>query len=552
MAQDGSNAPLLNGRLPKWGGLAPAPSDGTAGAGGSGGVRIEDIRDAWKVREQAFLRAVNDAPPINDGDYDAAERRIAAEFTEAVNRVRDTVRARITAAVADAAKLGSKLDAARGEEAGARGRFKLAAVRAEHRDDLVAAERTVLSAERDLRVFRAQHNLAREPHVPGDLVVSAAWLGAILLLETLFNAPFFFVEGQSLLGAAFEGLLIGGANVGLGLLAGMVGLRLASHRQLLPWKLGGLAVTAAAVVGAVSLNGLMAARRLSAGAEDLAGLSPEVLTVAFTTFAAIGFLFAAYKGWQGFFETYPGYGHIAKRLIRARRTLEDLRHDFNHGAMRAVEEVMEDLEDELDADRDTVTAIRTIASQAEEAEQQANDAVEELRGRARWLIRVYRETNAEVRGEARAGLLDPDQALGAELPTADRARQALKRVEERLADNEKAYARGLKDLHDVMENLETDLAAFAALARTTAQVQRTAEGGADAPKELTGRGSGRTSTGVAGALRPGGGAALSDSAGGRGGSTDGPERLAASAEANVGRLENKVRGSRRATRTNTT
>lgn len=490
MTQHSANGVSVRGRTPK---MRPKKRDAQAQtlAGESRGMssksvgapRIEDVRDAWKLREQAFLRAVNDTPVLEDGDYDAAERRIAAEFTEAVNRVRETLRVRVSAAVADATKLAVKLDPARSEEAGARGRFKLAAVRAEHRDDLVAAEREVLSAERDLRVFRSQNQLAREPHIPGDVIVSAAWLAAILLLETIFNAPFFFVEGQSIIGAAFEGLLVGGANVGLGLLAGMVGLRMASHRQWLPWKVAGFTLIVGAVAGAVSLNGMMAAKRLTSGAEDLAGLSPEVLAVAFTTFAAIGFIFAAYKGWQGFFETYPGYGHVAKRLERARRRLEDLRHDFNHGAMRAVEEVMEDLEDELDGDRDAVAAVRTAVAEAETAEQQAKDAAAELRSRARWLIRVYRETNAEARGEARSSLMDPDQALEAELPSADRARDVLRDVEERLTENERAYARGLRDLHDLMENLESDLQAFAFQAKTTAQTQRAAEGGAEAPKD---------------------------------------------------------------------
>ncbi len=516
MADTSANGVSVRGRSQKW--AAVIGSGGPDGGRSRDGapMRIEDVRDAWKVREQAFLRAVNDAPLIEDGDLDAAERRIAAEYTEAVNRVRDTLRARITHAASEAGKLAAKLDQARSEEAGARGRFKLAAVRAEHRDDLVAAEREVLSAERDLRVFRAQNQLAREPHPPGDQVVSAAWLAAILLLETIFNAPFFFVEGQGLLAATFEGLLVGGANVGLGLLAGMAGLRLAAHRQILPWKLGGAVILAGAVTGAVGLNVAMAAGRLGSSAEEMAGLSPLVLTIAFTTFAAIGFVFAAYKGWQGFFESYPGYGHVAKRLVRARRRLEDMRHDFNHGAMQAVEEVMEDLEDELDADRDAVTAVRTAVAQAEDAEHQARDAVEELRSRARWLIRLYRETNTEARGAARGGLLDPDEALPAELPNADRARAVLKIVEDRLAENEKAYAGGLRELHDVMETLEGDLQAFAFQAKTTAQTQRTAEGGAESPKDARGRPLAAMAGVGAGETASGGGLAQTGASGGAG------------------------------------
>lgn len=482
-------------------GLTPLPKPGGKASGLDVDAAplpdLEDARTAFAVQEQALLRAAQavprregaraEGPPVLDArperaELHATERQIVASFTESVNRVRETVHARVSDATTKILKLAAKMDAARGEEAGARARLEIANARAEHRDDLIAAEREVMAAERDVRVFRLRNGITREPALPRDQIISGAWLAVILVLEAVFNTPFFLMEGQSLVGASFEGLLVSGANIGLGLTAGIVGLRLAGHRYLFPWKIAGVATLVAAVAGAVSLNGLMAVRRIT-GAEGehatalMGALSPVVLTVAFTAFASMGFLFAAYKGWQGFFEPYPGYGQAAKRLAKARRRVEDLRHDFHHAAREAIEKIQEDLEEEIDTDRDAVAAARMIATDAEEAEIKARDSVNELRARAQWLIRLYHETAADADGGDRAPPppADLETMLAGEAPSAGRALDAVDKVERRLEQNERAYAEGLRDLRDALTNLENDLARSHMEAEAAARAQRAKE-----------------------------------------------------------------------------
>ncbi len=432
------------------------------------------------MREKALLRAGAQGPQA-PGDIDPAEAQVAAEYAENVNRVREKLHADVTNATARILKLGARLDTARAEEAGVRARLEIANARAEHRDDMIAAEREVMAAERDLRLFRVRNNLSREPSIPRDQVISGAWLAILLVLEAAFNTPFFLIEGQSFVGAVFEGLLVSGANIGLGLMAGMVGLRLSAHKRLFPWKLCGAVTFIGATTGAVSLALLMALRRIHASEPAQAGalvgdLSPIVLTVAFTAFAALGFMFAAYKGWQGFFEPYPGYGQSAKRLANARRRLEDLRHDFHVAARQAIQDVQQDLEDEIDADRDAVASARLINTEVDAAELAAKSSLTDLRQRADYLIKVYRETTAEVDG--RPGPLplpDIDPMLQAENPTAERARKALEESERKLAQNETAYATGLAELRQVLLGLENDLAMSVTEAQAAARNQRKAE-----------------------------------------------------------------------------
>ncbi len=449
-------------------------------------ARLDDVRRDWSMREQAWLKAMNDAPAHGGNGGDAVEARVAAEYAEAANRVRETVQMRVNAALAEIARLRATLDAAPPDEAEARGRFQLGVARAEHEDDLIAAEREVIAAARDQRVFRARHQLAREPQLPQDKLISAAWLALVLVLEAAFNTPFFYVGGQSLIGSVFEGLLVAGANVALGFLAGVFGLRGLAHRFVSPWRILGLGVLLSALAAALGLNGLMAMRRMTAAehsvgsgdaaAELLASLDPLVLTLAFSTFAAIGFLFAAYKGWQGFFEPYPGYGHVARRLERARRRLEDIRQDFQEAAVASMQEVKEDLEDELDDDRDAAAAMRRVAAEAEEAELQAVSALEELKSRARWLITRYREAAAQITGEP-AAIGDPDPVFEAPPPSAQRVRDALADAEARLEANEAAYARGLADLSALMSRFDEEMASAMDGVRRQAQARDRQETG---------------------------------------------------------------------------
>ncbi len=458
-------------------------------------ARIDDVRKDWGVRERAWLKAMNSGPSGDRSDAHAAERRVAAEFAEAANRVREALFARVNAAAGELARRKADLDRARADEAEERGRFQLAVARSEHLDDLVAAEREAIAAARDQRLFRARHRIAREPQPPRDQIVSAALLAAILMIEAAFNTPFFYVEGNSLAGSAFEGLLVSGANIALGFLAGVLGLRFIGHREFAPWRLIGLVVFALTALAALGLNWMMAARRMAdAAAMDdgdavaalMASLNPVVLTVAFSTFAAAGFLFAAYKGWQGFFEPYPGYGYVARNLQNARRKLEDVRHDFHQSAVKALEEVKEDLEDELDEDRDAVAAMRTAAAAVDEAEMQARDALSELKARARWLIRLYREAIAEVSGERPGGAFDVDAELDAEPPSVAHVRAALAEAEARLEENESAYARGLAALSALMARFddEMDAAMDGVRAKALARDQEISgadEEGGDAP-----------------------------------------------------------------------
>lgn len=468
----------------------------------SGEINPAAAAEAAEMRERALLRAATTEPgDVLSPGLDAAEAEVIAEFSEGVSRLRERLRQDVSASTTKMLQLVAKLDVARGDEAGVRAKLEIASARAEHRDDLIAAEREVMAAERDLRLFRLRNQLTREPAIPRDQLVSGAWLAVILVLEATFNTPFFLIEGQSLVGAAFEGLVVSAANVGLGLMAGMAGLRLAGHRQLFPWKLGGLGVFAGSVMGAVSLGLSMALRRLAPHQPDTAGqaanttandlgvtndfavasdfgmtgdLSPLVLTVAFTAFSAMGFVFAAYKGWQGFFEPFPGYGQVAKRLSNARRRIEDLRHDFHATARQAIQDVQADLDEEIDADRDTIAKTRLHMAQVEEAEISARQSMEDLRNKAEMLITVYRQTAAEADGMDPSAV-DMSKLLKADQPTATRARAALDQAQAQLDANEKAYAQGLSELRQVLMNLERDLAMSEAEAHSAALRQRAAE-----------------------------------------------------------------------------
>ncbi len=481
----------------------------------TGGVSVSKTANGAKaMRDKALLRAATRHGAEDDGAR-AAEAQVAAEFTEGVTRVREELHNAATGATTRMLKLGARLDVARADEAGVRAKLEIANARAEHRDDLIAAEREVMAAERDLRLFRMQNKLTREPAIPRDQIVSGAWLAVILVLEAAFNTPFFLIEGQSLIGASFEGLLVSGANVGLGLMAGMVGLRMASHNQLFPWKISGLLTFLGSLAAAVALGALMALRRINEAASSESGaiigdLSPMVLTVAFTAFSAMGFIFAAYKGWQGFFEPYPGYGQTAKRLWTARRRLEDLRHDFHAAARQAIQAIQTDLDEEIDADRDAVDAARHLMTEVEQIELNAKYQLDDLRMRAEHLVRIYRETTAHAEGGDTPSMDDISARFTVEVPQATRARKALEDAEKRLDENERAYGKGLADLRQVLLNLEHDLAVSVAEAQATARSQRA--------KEI------EQEEGKSGAPRPSGPAPASSSAGSGPGAAPKPAR----------------------------
>lgn len=103
------------------------------------------------------------------------------------------------------------------------------------RDQIVASALAEFRAERELRRFRAQNHLEREAAYRPSVLLQIGLIALTLVFETVLNGVLFArVNPLGLIGGAAQALILSLANVSTGLLLGLIGIRLACHRQ---WRL---------------------------------------------------------------------------------------------------------------------------------------------------------------------------------------------------------------------------------------------------------------------------------------------------------------------------
>lgn len=103
------------------------------------------------------------------------------------------------------------------------------------RDQIVASALAEFRAERELRRFRTENQLEREAAYRPSVLLQIGLIALTLVFETVLNGVLFArVNPLGLIGGAAQALILSLANVSTGLLLGLIGIRLACHRQ---WRL---------------------------------------------------------------------------------------------------------------------------------------------------------------------------------------------------------------------------------------------------------------------------------------------------------------------------
>ncbi|MDN7135361.1 hypothetical protein [Pseudidiomarina terrestris] len=296
-------------------------------------------------------------PPANATSPDANELSITQHFilkaSQATLKVKDSyniLRAEIAATSVDVEMAEIKRLPSSFEE-------KAKAKRSIMRSELTRSHDELVALEDEMGQFRKDNRIKREASYPDSHVMTVSIFAILLIVESMLNG-YFFARGNELglLGGMLQAFIVSVVNLGTGFLLGFFCMRQLNH--IAPWRkyvFGSVAIILSFTI--IMFNLLVGHFRtaLAQEPENAARLSWESFTeniLALGEFDswmlfAIGLLIAiivAIKSYSAD-DKYPGYGHLARKLVSAKEDLDDLHAEWH--------EILQDLfsgyEDKLDS-----------------------------------------------------------------------------------------------------------------------------------------------------------------------------------------------------------
>jgi hypothetical protein len=370
------------------------------------------------------------------------------------------------------------------------------------RGELARLRERELETLRDLNYFRRRHDLNRSAAYRESPYLFAAVLIGMLVLESVLNAFLLRrISEQGWVGGVVIATLISAVNVGLGVLAGGVGWRLAGHRMPMV-KAAGYIVSAVAFLLAFYWNIYVAHFREVAETAAAAGQAGGA-TIAASAINALdhirerglfGFgtlfswglfavglgvhLFASKEAWDDMADRYWDYKRYDQAFVHARdhyhHAVEDLREDAAANA-RTVVEALERTHAGQEEQKNQIVGLNDMAVQRWA---EVRDAEGEWARKGAVLLQAYRDENLAVRTA-------PPPAHFATMPTADDFRQGRGFGEaEDAAAARRDIERALGEIRELSERAEQVQAANASsmaqvktrLAEAVARLEERLEG----------------------------------------------------------------------------
>lgn len=288
------------------------------------------------------------------------------------------------------------------------------------RDQIVVTALAEQRAEHELRRFRIANGLTREARYRESGLLQIGLIAVAVLFEAGLNGVLFQKTNDlGLAGGAAQALILALVNVSAGLMLGLVGWRLAGHRQLGPRLLGFAVTLALSAFGlfwnlyvahfraalearlalprkasALQYAPLDALDRMAAGLFNLGGDD----SLALLAIGGLIFIFATFEGRSGLADPYWGYKARDQALSDGRAAHAAMKDRYRRALGRAIEAREARIDAALRADLKRLADMKST-------ERAANLAVHRLGEKARALA-------LDADGPAEAGFptFEPVQA----------------------------------------------------------------------------------------------------------------------------------------------
>lgn len=302
----------------------------------------------------------------------------------------------------------------------------LAGVLSRHRDSLANARANLEESEQQYNQFRDEHGLKRPARVPLFFLKPIVILLALLLAETVINAFIFAgISAQGMIGGWLTALVISVINIIMGLVLGFAIIRYAlfwSGPQR--YVLAGVGLVLIAF--AVFFNLYVAHFREVAEAAILADQSGEAvltrdrapsLATAWPHFTqnpfnigsvlGIGLLViglsifgvAAYEGYGGFTDPFPGFGRVGKRYFLNQIIVASFSDSAREQAFERLDAIRKRLNSSQMIHNHFLNQVTTAIDFADRLSKAASTAEQRVNNHAWMLISDYRAVNRRVRAK---------------------------------------------------------------------------------------------------------------------------------------------------------
>lgn len=287
-------------------------------------------------------------------------------------------------------------------------RSVVAATIAENRKDLENASLDHDERQRDLNAFRATHRLTRGVQMPNmpKVVLGVGILIFCIALESALNMAF-FAHGVGLLQGALYAIAVSATNVGMGVITGMIGIRLAANRMPL-LKIVGWLVILVFACGALFANLLYAHAREVSLVSEAGGFNAELAlehllanpfaignSILLFFLGLIVFTVGMLDGRASFTDPYWDYGRFGRLNDAAQRRLDTMIADIREDTERHLadnEKVLNDLN----------AKARRSAASAQAAVEQARSRRADIEDSCNLLVSLCRQSMGRYRQQNRA------------------------------------------------------------------------------------------------------------------------------------------------------
>lgn len=389
------------------------------------GARVEVIAHARALGRENL-------PESSAREPNDVESAIVQEHERRHEELLDETRGRLRSLVAEFDRLERSLPAPRDvqgvvQRADAAVRQDLALDTA-----LVPRWQETQQSRRDLRHFAASRGLTRPARYPQSRLGHFAWLGPLLVLESIANAMFFAgASPWGLAGGFVTAVLVSGINLSAGALAGYFPLRWRTHPKVLLQRLATAALVCYAAF-AVSFNWIVACYRDAAAAGAVLGLGALLhhwhnLGLPSCALFVMGLICTALAVRKGFTacDAHPGYAERDRSFRAAQEAFTAARDGLRHGVLGYAASIPGKCEALVRRAEEIVGQLGELVVRAEGALETYEKHRASIAHWCRlWLTR-YRSENANLRTTAAPGYFSllpafppqVDHAVVAELTT---------------------------------------------------------------------------------------------------------------------------------------
>lgn len=294
----------------------------------------------------------------------------------------------------------------------------------EHRPVLVSTRTKDLESNRNLRYFASRNGLHRAAQYDESVVKVFGIIVGMFVLESIINGTLFAqVASAGFVGGAILAGMISAINILLGIAAGLWGWRNTGHRfgnrRAIGW-----AIMVPCHVAALIWNLFVAHYREVAealAASDNFDLNPSQIGATVTHIHTYGLLgiesvqswallllgifihfIAAKEGWDDIADRYPDYKKYDLRAKEDHQEFEEALRSLRDEVRDAVEEIEAQAKGTVASARAAQGSMAELLELALERQQEVRDSENEYVEGGNRLLRLYRETNLDVRDKATA------------------------------------------------------------------------------------------------------------------------------------------------------